>query len=232
MVPDGSVAPPRPSQSRTRPTDGRDVVMATLATFNKLNQPLLQTWNAILRDGGPETRLQMAAGLSPNDSHVLADQLGSELTEGTVELKSSMPRQDCIDLLAEADLYLDSFPFSGYNTVVEALVSGCPVVTLEGRSAYSRFAAAAIRLLDLPEWLIAHSPGEYAAAAHRLIREPQLRRDLRASLTRERALRKLCNTEMATHFDAAVAWMREQGPRNPGPPVLIQAGEAPRVLER
>lgn len=224
----GSEVPLAPSAPRARPVDDREVVMATLASYNKMNQPLLQTWGSILRETGPGARLQMAAGLSIADCHQLAGELAPYFADTSAELKSSMPRQDCIDLLAEADIYLDSFPFNGYNSVVEALAAGCPVVTLESDHAYGRIAGATLRALALPDWLIARSQADYAAAVLRLVRDASLRRDLRAMLTRKRVVEALCGDEMALHFNAAVDWMREQGPRNPGPPVWIEAGEPPR----
>jgi hypothetical protein len=55
--------------------------------------------------------------------------------------------------------------------------------------------------------------------------------ELSQRLERERVVEVLCSQDLAAHFSAAVAWMREQGPKSEGSPVYIEAGEAPRLLE-
>jgi hypothetical protein len=66
--------------------------------------------------------------------------------------------------------------------------------------------------------------------AQRLLKDPVLRAEIRAQLTREHVLKTLCSGEMAAHFQAAVEWMKETGPGSSGPPVRIEAGSAPRSL--
>lgn len=224
-----SEVPPTARAPRQREVGGAETWWFSLATHAKLNTELLSVWNAILEhtEGG---RLSLAPGLPPAELGAALASLAPHLTAGDAELLPAMPRQDAIDLMAESDVYLDAFPFGGYNTVVEALSLGVPVLTLEGAAAPGRFAAAAVRLVGLPEWLIAKSPAEYLEIALRLARNPSLRAELHAMLPRERVLAALCSTDLRAHFDAAVAWMRAEGPR-PGAPVYIEAGERPKLLD-
>jgi hypothetical protein len=227
-----STAPPAPSGPRARPVDARPAMIVSLASYNKLTPALLDAWNAILRAAGQGAELHLVPGLPDARVERVASAMAPHLTCGDVVLTPSMPRQGCIDLLAEADVYLDSFPFGGYNTLVEALASGCPVVTLEGRTAPGRFGAALVRALDLPEWLVAATPEAYVRAATRLATDTGARADIRAMLSRERVLATICRDDMGAHFAAAVEWMRRAGPRRPGPPVYVEAGERPRVMDR
>lgn len=226
-----SEVPPAPSRSRQRPVGGAETLLVTFATHAKLNLPLLQTWNAALRQAGTDSKLLIAPGLDGTDLRAMMAELAPHLVDGAAELLPRMSRQDCVDLLNECDIYLDSFPFGGYNTVVEALASGCIVVTREGRRSPGRFAAAVLRKVGLPEWLIAKSPQDYIDAVVRLVGDVVLRQDLRAMLTREHVAAAVCGDDMAQHFDAAVKWMRSQGPGRPGPPMLLQAGDQPRPVE-
>lgn len=49
------------------------------------------------------------------------------------------------------DVYLDSIGFSGFNTAIEALDAGLPVVTVESEFMRGRLAAAVLRQIDLTE---------------------------------------------------------------------------------
>lgn len=219
-----STEPPAPSHPRLRPRDGENVRFVSLASYAKLSAPLLKAWNAILE--GSSAELEMVLGLpEPKLSHMMGP-LSSFLCEGTVALSPPLPRQDCINLLSEADVVLDSFPFGGYNTLVEALSVGCPVVTLEGTHAYGRFGAALLRMLGMPSFLIANTIEEYVAAARRLLVDAPLRKELSSRLDRTRVLEVLCSKDVADHFDEAVRYMREVGPSQ-GPPVVVAAGEKP-----
>jgi len=200
-----------------------------VSSFDKLNAQLLGAWDAVLAEAG-QAVLQLLPAVSPARVPALGAELSAHLKSGKAFLTAQVPRQACIDLLCEADLYLDSFPFGGFNTLIEALAAGCPVVTLEGKTACGRFGAAMLRILGLPDFLIARTPNEYVAAARRILTDDVLRADVRSMLGRERVLKLLCGSDVGEHFAAAVKWMLEQGPERPGPPVLIAAGEAPRLL--
>lgn len=72
--------------------------------------------------------------------------------------------------VALADLFLDTSPFSGHATAIDAISAGVPVLTLAGTSMSGRAGRSLLTSLELPE-LIAHSVEEYEGAAIRLARE-------------------------------------------------------------
>lgn len=224
--------PPIPDVLRTRPVDDDQVRICATASKSKLGSDLLKAWDAV-QEGESKTSLTLFSNMSASEAALRSGAIGELLTHGEVELTCAIPRNDLVASMADADLYLDSFPFGGFNSLVEALVFGVPVVTLEGSQARSRFGAAILRKLGLPDFLIAHSYPEYVAAAKRLIQDAGLRQSIRDQLgTPDQVLRGLADPDMAAHFDAAVTWMRQQGPRGRKslPPVYIEAGEAPRIL--
>lgn len=63
-------------------------------------------------------------------------------------------------LLRHADVLLDTIGFSGYNTAVQAMECGLPLVTREGRFLRGRLASGVLRRVDLQE-LIAKSNADY-----------------------------------------------------------------------
>ena len=72
-------------------------------------------------------------------------------------------------LLRRADVFLDTIGFSGFNTAMQAIECGLPVVALDGKFMRGRLASGILKRLRLPE-LVAHTAGEYVDIAVALSR--------------------------------------------------------------
>jgi protein O-GlcNAc transferase len=64
------------------------------------------------------------------------------------------------DFLGSADLLLDTIGFSGFNTVMQALARGLPVITVRGRTMRGRLGSGILERLSLNE-LVAADPASY-----------------------------------------------------------------------
>jgi len=94
-----------------------------------------------------------------------------------------MGEADYLDLLAAADVALDTLHYGGgANTTYDALAAGTPIVTLPGRFHRGRWAYAAYQRIGVTD-AIAGSVEEYVAIALRLAAEPEARRELGARIT-------------------------------------------------
>lgn len=94
------------------------------------------------------------------------------------------PRDDFAEIrgiLRLADVYLDSFPYSGATSLADAMHAYLPVVALEGRYLRFRQAAAILRELGLHE-LVATDEEDYRGKAIQLGREAGLRAQLRTRI--------------------------------------------------
>ena len=58
----------------------------------------------------------------------------------------------------KGDFSVNSYPFGGFNTVIESLYLGLPVVTIEGDRYYNRAASYLLRDIDMPE--LSHTVAE------------------------------------------------------------------------
>jgi predicted O-linked N-acetylglucosamine transferase (SPINDLY family) len=85
------------------------------------------------------------------------------------------------DILASADLFLDTIGFSGFNTVMQALECGLPVITRRGRFLRGRLGSGILERLSLPE-LIADSSCSYVETAVSLAQNPAARTCVRDRL--------------------------------------------------
>ncbi len=73
-------------------------------------------------------------------------------------------------LMAEATAMLDTIGFSGFNTAIQALECGLPVMTWEGRFLRGRLASALMRRMEMPE-LVASRISDYAEGVACLCRD-------------------------------------------------------------
>ncbi|MEO6875486.1 MAG: glycosyltransferase [Opitutaceae bacterium] len=99
---------------------------------------------------------------------------GSRLVVSSMKFPS---RTDVKELLRLGDVYLDTFPFGGVNSLVDPLEVGVPVVAWEGDSFRSRMGAALLRTLETPE-LVATDEAGYLATAAQLAADSAGRREL------------------------------------------------------
>lgn len=83
-------------------------------------------------------------------------------------------------LMGQSDVFLDTIGFSGFNTAMQAVECGLPIVTYEGRFMRGRFASAILRRLRLEE-LVCRSDEEYVECTVRLVLDRAF-----ATSTRER----------------------------------------------
>ena len=90
-------------------------------------------------------------------------------------------------LLQRADIYLDTIGFSGFNTAMQAVECGLPVVTLEGRFMRGRLASGILNRMGLSE-LIAQTGEDYARLAVRLCQDADYRHHIRARIVASRHL--------------------------------------------
>lgn len=81
-------------------------------------------------------------------------------------------------LMQRADVYLDTIGFSGFNTAMQAVECGLPIVTREGRFMRGRLASGILRRLGLPE-LIAETEEDYIALVLKLAQDGDYRQKIR-----------------------------------------------------
>jgi predicted O-linked N-acetylglucosamine transferase (SPINDLY family) len=91
------------------------------------------------------------------------------------------PRPRFFALLRQADVYLDTLGFSGFNTLIQAIECHLPCVTLEGQFLRGRLGSGILRHLGLDEW-VAETREEYVDRAVRLGASAANRQAARAAI--------------------------------------------------
>ena len=103
--------------------------------------------------------------------------------------------KDLMDFLAMADIQLDTYPYGGWTTNMEAVYAGLAIVTQEGELARSRWGAHILRALGVTAG-IARNEDEYVRQAVELVNNKELREKARAQI-RLKAKDVLFNGEAA-----------------------------------
>jgi protein O-GlcNAc transferase len=85
-----------------------------------------------------------------------------------------LARPEFYGLLKRSDVFLDTIGFSGFNTAMQAIECGLPIVTREGRFMRGRLASGILKRMNLPE-LVAADEEEYISLAVKLVRDKEYR---------------------------------------------------------
>ena len=148
-----------------------------LNNFCKVNDGALELWARVLQ-AVPDSKLLLLAPAGASRARTKA-RLG--VTSERVEFVSYRPRAEYLKLYHGIDLCLDTFPYNGHTTTLDALWMGVPVVSRGGATAVSRAGLSLMTSLGLPE-LVAENPAQFVRLAVELAQDRKRLVKLRAGL--------------------------------------------------
>ena len=126
-----------------------------------------------------------------------------------VEIHLDKKYHEYLELLERGSLSLDSYPFGGYNTVMDNMFCGIPVVAIEGGQFYNRVASASLRRVGLDK-CIASSIDQCVEVAVQLINNPLLLADRVSNLCPvEDLYKKVLNTGEPAGFVRTIDYLIE-----------------------
>jgi glycosyltransferase involved in cell wall biosynthesis len=167
------------------------VVFVTAANYFKVIPEMQQTWARILA-AVPGSRL-LVHPFNPNWSSSYPVKRFSAEFDRVLSANGVSPdrlvvssvkfpsRVDVKELLRVGDIYLDTFPFGGVNSLVDPLELGLPSIVWEGETFRARMGGALLRVLGLEELIAADEPG-YVALATRLALDADARATVKAKV--------------------------------------------------
>jgi predicted O-linked N-acetylglucosamine transferase (SPINDLY family) len=159
------------------------VTFGCLNTFCKTNEPTFELWSQVLRNI-PDSRLLL---LCPEGSHRQRTRdffQARGIDPGRIRFSPFLAHREYFELYHQIDLCLDTLPYNGHSTSLDALWMGVPVVTLVGKTVVGRAGLSQLMNLKLPE-LITYTPEQFVATATDLARDLPRLQALRGGL-RER----------------------------------------------
>jgi protein O-GlcNAc transferase len=160
------------------------VTFGSLNAFRKVTAATLTLWAGALR-ALPTSRLLLVAPAGSARTRIHAELGALGIASERVEFASHCPREQYLELYHRIDCCLDTVPYGGGTTSLDALWMGVPVLTLCGRTVTGRAGSSILNNLGLPE-LVATSEEHFA----------RLARDLGADLPELARLRKTLRTRL------------------------------------
>ena len=139
------------------------------ASVLKLNALFLQSVQEVLSVFSQPCRLCFFPNVAGLEWQGLALHLKQQFPEA--EVYSSLDHISYMEKLAECDLVLQSFPFGGANTTVDALIMGIPVVALRGWSLSGQTDYLLLKACGLSE-LCSDTQADYIKLAVHLLNDP------------------------------------------------------------
>ena len=189
------------------------VTFGCLGSPRKVQPGVVSLWGRVL-GAVPGSRLVMYAEEHSHEAFRRAF-AAAGVQADRVDFAGRVAHRQYLERYNQIDIGLDTFPFAGGTTSLDAVWMGVPVLTLSGGTVLHRAGASIATNLGLPE-LIARSEDDYVARAVRLARDPEQLSELRAALRSRVERSPLGDTpRFARHLEAGYreAWRRYcQGP--------------------
>ena len=181
LIPGIGAAPVHPTYKRTdqyRPND--PVIVNCPWTPQKISYELLSDLRQAADRSKRKVIYRIFASTTLDDTgglQAFMRELTAVLGADRVQVARKIPADLYMSELEKGDFALDAYPFGGYNTIIDALYLGKPVITREGGEFYNRCASALLRKVALDE-LITTTRDEYVEKIVRLIDDDAYRADL------------------------------------------------------
>lgn len=184
-------------------------------TDQKINYPLLSLLNRIIQGSKIPVRFRFFPGwlmLQKNYYLPLRKDIEAMLGEEHVEVVPALQYKQYLRILAEGTLALDSYPFGEYNSVIDSIHQGIPIITLQGKRFQNRASSQLLRQMGLEE-LIAYNADEYVEKCLQMIHHSEYRQGIIRKMSELDLAHLLWNTENCEAFRRAIDFLIENHER-------------------
>jgi len=176
---------PLPSAPDIAPTDGGEVVrLGSFNSLSKISSTCLDAWAAAMHFIPKSTLYLKRKQLSNvGTRNSVAHQFEIRgIDPERVRMETSKPTiEEHLIEYNHIDIALDTSPYNGSTTALEALWMGVPVVTMFGNTHASRVSASILKRIELGRLACKDIP-EFCSRVKELNNDPALRKELRQNL--------------------------------------------------
>ena len=190
------------------PIDG--FVFCCFNNHYKINPNTFISWMRILsKVDGSVLWLSDVKGVAMDNLKKEAKKNG--IDENRLIFATRLPlKEDHMNRIKLADLFVDSLPFNAHATASDALRMGLPVLTCIGNSFAGRVAASLLNAVKLPEMITA-TQEQYESLAIKLATHPEKLKAIKDKLVNNLPTTTLYDTPLfAQHLEAAYTIMYEK----------------------
>jgi tetratricopeptide (TPR) repeat protein len=173
------------------------ITFGSVANPLKINEDVVKVWSSILKNVN-NSKILLKYNIYKNDEIVskikklFTDQ---GITEDRIIIESSVGRKDFMTAFNRMDIMLDTFPYSGGTTNLEASFMAVPILTMTGINFFSRCGVSVNENLNMQEW-IANSSEDYISKGISFASDINKLEDFKNKLLKERINNKIFNNEL------------------------------------
>jgi len=156
------------------------VTFGCLNNFMKVSRATLELWARVLSANAGSRLLMLAPSDWAQDSvrNILQE---NGIAAGRLEFVDYQSRERYLETYNRIDIALDTLPYAGHTTSLDAYWMGVPVVTLVGNTIVGRAGLSLASNLELLDW-VAHDPAQFVTIATHFAHAPSQLSELRGSL--------------------------------------------------
>jgi protein O-GlcNAc transferase len=195
-----SVLYPVPDVTPPPCLSGGPLTFGCFGSQYKITDEVIAAWASILRQA-PQARLLVkngALGDESNRASLRARFAAHGIADDRALLEGPAEHFDFLAAYERVDIALDTFPYNGGTTTMEALWQGAPVLAFDGDRWVSRTSRSLLQAARLSEWCVADRDA-YVAEAVRLATSPATPADLaslRSTMRQRLAASPVCDSAM------------------------------------
>ncbi len=212
-----------PAKSALPAVDNGFITFGCLNNFCKVNDSVLKLWAQVLKAVESSRLLLLApvGSVRPRTWDLLERE---GVQRDRVTFVARQPRPRYLELYHRIDIGLDTFPYNGHTTSLDAFWMGVPVVTFVGTTPVARAGLSLLTNLGLPE-LVAETPDQFVSIAAALAGDVPRLCELRATLRQRLQASPLMDApRFARMVEAAYCevwrrWCKKQAPAVVGGPI-------------
>ncbi len=169
----------------------------------KINREILKAWADIMAQHPATTLSLIYKGMDnpANIERIIGFFTAAEIDAKRINIQGRLSHKELLAQYNEIDLALDTQPYSGGVTTLEALWMGVPVVTMYGDTFAGRHSASFLRTMELDQ-LVGDDMADYVRRASALIADPAKLKAVSVDLRRKLRESALCDHD---RFAAAVS---------------------------
>ncbi len=169
------------------------VTFCAMCNPAKVNPHVLRIWGEVLSKV-PGSRLLLSyCGWNDSANQLrVRDALAGFSVQDQVDFSFLPSSKELLGLYCQVDIALDTFPYSGGLTTIEALWMGVPTITWPGKWFAGRHSLSHLSNVGLTEW-VASSPEEYVSKAVQFAADLRSLASIRSGLRERVRTSPLCN---------------------------------------
>jgi protein O-GlcNAc transferase len=156
------------------------VTFGSLNHFRKINGEVIELWAQVM-NSVEGSRMLILAPQGKSRERVLSIFERRAIEPNRITFFSRMPLREYLELYRHIDICLDSFPYGGHATSLDASWMGVPVISLLGSTIVGRGSLTIASNLQL-EHLVATTPLDYVKCATALASDLHSLEELRSTI--------------------------------------------------